>query len=182
MNLLFVVPFIAYATWRREGIAVSSSTLTLSALFGAAFGFVEASVVLYLRAAIGLLPGYGGTLSDVASLSSGIYEQAQILGELPRSLFVIDFVREAATMVMLVSVACIAAQTLRVRAALFLWSFAVWDIFYYASLWTMVGWPASLTTPDILFLIPVPWTSQVWFPLLVSVLSATAVVVTKKRT
>jgi hypothetical protein len=44
-------------------------------------------------------------------------------------------------------------------------------------LWATVRWPYSLLAPDILFLIPVPWVAQVWFPLLVSVLSIAAVVV-----
>jgi len=39
----------------------------------------------------------------------------------------------------------------------FLWAFAIWDIFYYAALWATVRWPLSLRDPDILFLIPVPW-------------------------
>jgi hypothetical protein len=32
-----------------------------------------------------------------------------------------------------------------------------------------------LTAPDVLFLIPIPWISPVWFPLLVSTLCMAAV-------
>lgn len=180
VNLLVGVPFVAYYLWRQKGLIISKRTLLFTAFLGIAFGFVEASVVVYLRAAVGLLPGYGGTLSDVANLSANIYKQAQILGELPRSLLTIELFREAATMVVLLSVAFLAVKTLRERCAIFLWAFAIWDIFYYVGLWSTVRWPSSLLTADVLFLIPVPLVSQVWFPIVVSSLTMTAVVLTRK--
>ena len=182
VNLLLAVPFISFYFWQREGLAISKWVLIISGLFGAAFGFIEASVVIYLRAAVGLLPGYGGTLSDVADLSANIYQQAQILKELPRSLLVVEFFREAATMVVLLGAAFLSVRSLRERWAIFLWTFAIWDIFYYIGLWATVQWPSSLLTPDVLFLIPVPWFSQVWFPVLVSVFVMVAVVVAWKQT
>jgi hypothetical protein len=153
--------------------------LAAAGLFGSGFGFVEAAVVVYLRAAVGLLPGYGGTLADVGRLSSGMYQNAQLLGELPESLLAVEVFRETATIIMLVSVAFLAAKSFRERCALFLWSFAAWDISYYAGLWLTVRWPPSLLTTDVLFLIPVPWVSQVWFPVLVSALSMIAVVLAR---
>ncbi len=48
-------------------------------------------------------------------------------------------------------------------------TFGVWDIFYYAWLWVILGWPPSLPTLDILFLIPIAWVGPVWAPCLVSV-------------
>ncbi len=180
VNLFILLPFAAYYLWKKEGPRISKSILVVSGLFGIAFGFVEASVVVYLRAAMGLLPGYGGTVSDVARLSADIYQQAQILGELPRSLLAVEFFRETATMVMLFCVALLAVKSLRERWAILLWTAATWDIFYYVGLWAAVRWPSSLLTPDVLFLLPVPWFSQVWFPLLVSVLTMVAVVITRK--
>lgn len=50
---------------------------------------------------------------------------------------------------------------------------------YYAALWMTVRWPAALTNPDVLFFIPVPWTSQVWFPILVSILTVAVVLLTR---
>ena len=44
-----------------------------------------------------------------------------------------------------------------------------WDILYYAWLWVFTGWPSSLDTGDLLFLIPVPWAGPVWSPVAVSV-------------
>jgi hypothetical protein len=83
--------------------------------------------------------------------------------------------REAATIVMLGSVALLTAAKLSSRAAVFLWTFAIWDITYYAVLWATVRWPLSLRDPDVLFLIPRPWISPVWYPLLVSALAILAV-------
>jgi hypothetical protein len=76
---------------------------------------------------------------------------------------------------MLLSVALLTSTNSRARAAVFLWTFAIWDIVYYAALWATVRWPLSLSDPDVLFLIPVPWLSPVWFPLLVSALALAAV-------
>lgn len=181
VNLLILIPPVSYYLWRKKGLRISWKVLIITALFGISFGFVEASVVVYLRAAIGLLPGYGGTLSDVASFSANIYQQTQILGELPKSLLRVELFREIATMVMLVSVALVSVKARRERFAIFLWIFAIWDIFYYVGLWTMVRWPTSLLTSDILFLVPVPWFSQVWFPMLISALSIIAIIFVRKR-
>ena len=174
VNLLVLVPFATYFVFRRKGLLLNWRQLTASATFAAAFGFMEAAVVVYLRAALGMLPGYMGTLSELQH-SSQSYEQAASLSQFPQSLLTIEMYREAATLVMLVSVALLAASKTSSRWAAFLWVFAVWDITYYASLWATVRWPASLTDLDVLFLIPVPWIAQIWFPLLVSALTLFAI-------
>lgn len=181
VNLLIFIPAIVYYLWQRNKIVIKKQVLITATIFGAAFGFVEAAVVVYLRAAIGLLPGYGGTLLDVSNLSSTIYQQAQILGELPRSLLIVELFRELSTMIMLISIAFLAVKSKRERWAMFLWAFAFWDIFYYIGLWTTVGWPGSLLDKDVLFLIPVVWYSQVWFPILISLLVIIAVVLCRKK-
>ncbi|HYX67587.1 MAG TPA: hypothetical protein VE825_00520 [Terriglobales bacterium] len=180
VNLLLLIPLLAYLLWRRRGLELSAQQLLLASLFAAAFGFVEGAVVIYLRAAVGLLPGYEGTLADVARLSAGLYRQTQSVRQLPPSLLAVEVVREAATLLMLVSVAVLAAQRARERCALFLWCFAIWDLSYYGSLWATVRWPASLRDTDVLFLIPVPWLSQVWFPLVVSLLALLAVLLARR--
>jgi hypothetical protein len=84
-------------------------------------------------------------------------------------------------MVMLISVTLLTVSRASARWAAFLWLFALWDIAYYAGLWATVRWPASLTDLDVLFLIPVPWIAQVWFPLLVSGLTLVAIAVSAGR-
>lgn len=181
VNLLALVPFLAWTVWRRKGLVVSRQQLIWLAVFASAFGFVESAVVIYLRAATGLLPGYRGTLSDVRRSSAEAYKQEESISEFPESLLTIEVIREAATMVMLTTLALLAGTKLRERCAIFLWTFAVWDISYYAGLWATVRWPASLKDLDVLFLIPVPWISQVWFPILTGVLTLVAVALAAKK-
>lgn len=174
VNLLLLIPFLAYFFW-KERLRLTKNILIIAAVFGIAFGFVEAAVVVYLRATMSLLLGYNAMLGDVVQLSEKL-PTTKILGLLPQSLFTIEFFREAATLVMLASIAFLIVKTFWERWAIFLWTFAFWDIFYYAGLWLLIRWPSSWLNPDTLFLIPVPWTSQVWFPVLVSGLSILAVV------
>ena len=177
VNLLLLVPAINFYYWRtrRHPLAIRGPQLLFAGLFAAAFGFVEGAVVVYLRAAVGLLPGYQGTLADVRRFAPLTDAQAQQIAQFPQSLLTVEVAREAATLLMLVAVAMLAAPRRRERWAFFLWCFAVWDIAYYAALWATIGWPSSFSSVDILFLIPVPWMSQVWYPILVSVLCMLAV-------
>ncbi len=179
VNLLVGIPPLAYFLWRRSRVSLAPQQLLFSGVFAALFGFVEAVVVVYLRAATGLLPGYQGTLSDVIRMSGEFYRQSQALTQFPHSLLTLEVLREAATILVLLSVAFLTASKPRSRAAIFLWTFAIWDIVYYAALWATVRWPLSLSDPDVLFLIPVPWLSPIWFPLLVSTLSLLAVLLTR---
>ncbi len=174
VNLLLLIPLATYFAYRRNGMSLHWRQLITLAIFSAAFGFVEAAVVVYLRAAIGLLPGYTGTFAEFRHSSLG-YTQASSLSQFPQSLLTIEVYREAATMVMLVGVALLSASRTSARWAAFLWVFALWDIAYYAGLWVTVRWPASFTDLDVLFLIPVPWMAQVWFPLLVSLSTVLAI-------
>jgi len=153
--------------------------LLISGVFATAFGFVEAAVVAYLRAAVGLLPGYQGTLSDVMRRSNEFYQQSQAITQFPQSLLTLEVLREVATIVMLLTVALLTAAKTSSRAAVFLWTFAIWDVSYYAWLWVTVRWPLSFKDPDVLFLIPMPWVSPVWFPLLVSTLALLVVLLAR---
>ncbi len=175
VNLLWVVPCLAYAIWRRKRLSLSWFQLIVVAVFAVAFGFVEAAVVVYLRAALGLLPAYHGTLADVRRMAGDTYQQAQLINQFPQSLRTVEVFREAATLVMLAAVSLLSASRARERWAIFLWSFALWDAAYYGGLWATVRWPSSFKELDVLFLIPQPWLAQVWFPLVISGLSVIAV-------
>jgi len=172
VNLLILIPVMAFVQWRKKGLRLPRRQLLFLAIFALAFGFVEGAVVVYLRAATGLLPGYTGSLADVQRSAPEFYKQAEAIRSFPQSLLTVEVVREAATIVMLVSVALLTATGASERWAAFLWGFAIWDMSYYGSLWATVRWPGSLRDFDVLFLIPVPWLSQVWFPLVVSAVTA----------
>src|SRR5260370_16464491 len=105
VNILVLVPPLAWLSWRRGGVPVTVRQLLLSGVFAASFGFLEAVVVVYLRAAVGLLPGYQGTLSDVIRMSGDVYQQSQALNQIPKSLLTLEVLREAATILMLLTVA-----------------------------------------------------------------------------
>src|ERR1700682_4114807 len=97
VNLLVLVPPLACVSWRRGVVPVSVRQLVISGVFAASFGFLEAVVVIYLRAAVGLLPGYQGTLSDVIRMSGDFYLQSQAISQFPKSLLTLEVLREAAT-------------------------------------------------------------------------------------
>jgi hypothetical protein len=119
-------------------------------LYAVAMAFVEAAVVVDLRA-LYYPRGFGFPLVPM-----------------PAAMASIEIAREAATVVMILAVAALAAGGPLETFLLFAWIFGVWDIFYYVWLRVALGWPPSLMTPDILFLIPVPWIGPVLAPLLVS--------------
>jgi hypothetical protein len=190
VNLLVLTPFGLYFVGRSRRIQISGRQLLFATVFALAFGFVEAAVVVYLHAAAGLLPGYTRTLSEVQRLGGAVQQLPPIselpqslvtIKELPESLLTVEVLREAATIVMLLSIALLADSRAKERWAVFLWTFAWWDISYYAALRATIRWPTSLKDLDVLFLIPVPWVAQVWFPLLVSALTLIAVGLGKKQ-
>jgi hypothetical protein len=182
VNLLLLVPLVAYFLFRHEKPQLTRRELLTSAMFALAFGFVEGAVAIYLGVAAGLLSGHSGRLSDVARLSADLHgQQSQPLSNLPPSLLRVEVFREATSMLMLLSVAMLAEQKRKERFAVFLWIFALWDLGYYVALWATVRWPDSPTSTDVLFFIPVPWTSQVWFPILISILTAAVVLLTQRR-
>ena len=138
-------------------------------LFGISFGYVEAAVVVYLRAIYDpirarLHPERGP--HDLFPLITS-QELAAEGPENPRRLL-IELGREAATMVMLGAVALAVARNLQQWIAAFAIAFGVWDICFYAFLKLMIHWPESLSTWDILFLIPLPWVGPIWAPVLVA--------------
>ncbi len=182
VNLLLLVPLVAYFLFRHEKPQLTRHQLLTSAIFALSFGFVEGAVAIYLGAAAGLLPGYAGTLPDVARLSADLHgQEIRHLNNMAPSLLTVEVFREAATMLMLLSVAILAEQKRGERLAIFLWIFALWDIGYYVALRATVRWPYSPPSPDVLFFIPVPWTWQVWFPVLISILTAAAILLTRHR-
>jgi hypothetical protein len=87
---------------------------------------------------------------------------------LPSRAVLIEITREAATIMMLAAVGYVAGRSGMERLALFVYVFGVWDIVYYGTLLLVIGWPPSLMTWDVLFLIPVTWLGPVLAPLVCS--------------
>jgi hypothetical protein len=125
-----------------------SQILLWTGIFAVAMAFLESSVVVYLRALY--YPG-------------GFAFPLKMMDE---HILVTEIFREAATMVMLFTVGIISARSWISRFAIFIYTFAIWDIFYYIFLVFLLGWPPSLFTWDLLFLIPVTWAGPVLAPVI----------------
>jgi hypothetical protein len=138
-------------------------------LFGISFGYVEAAVVVYLRVIYDPIRQRIHPERRPNDLFPLITPQqlANAGPENPHRL-AIEVGREAATMLMLGAVALAVARNLHQWFAAFAIAFGVWDISFYAFLKLLIHWPDSLSTWDILFLIPLPWVGPVWAPVLVA--------------
>jgi len=77
--------------------------------------------------------------------------------------------REVASLLILATVAFLAGRRFLERFAAFLVAFGTWDLVYYLVLRLALGWPESLASPDVLFLLPAPWVGPVWAPMAVAV-------------
>jgi len=140
------------------------------ATYAAAMAWVESAVVFYLRTMIDRIDPY----------------QLQPLPHIG-NLGPAELVREAATMIMLLTVGMLAGGTWRSRLGFSAIAFGVWDIFYYVFLKVMCGWPHSLLDWDILFLLPLPWWGPVVAPVSIALLmiawgTATTQVADRSRT
>jgi len=120
-------------------------------LYAVAMAYVESAVVVYLRA-LYYPHGFAFPLAPIPPAMAGV-----------------EIGREAATLAMLLGVVMLVGTERWERFLAFCVSFGVWDLFYYVWLRVLLGWPPSLLTWDVLFLIPVPWVGPVLAPGLVSV-------------
>jgi hypothetical protein len=116
--------------------------------FAMAMAWVEAACVFYLRALVDRIEPY-----QVNPLP------------IDGALGNVELWREAATLVMLATLGMLAGRTWRARVGYAAIAFGAWDIFYYAFLRVMTGWPKTVLDWDILFLLPLPW----WGPVLAPV-------------
>ena len=136
--------------------------------FAVGMAWVEAASVYYLRAMVDRIEPYQQNPLPIHG----------VLGP-------VELVREAATLVMLLTVGILAGSPARQRWGAFnarTWqnclgytaiAFGVWDILYYVFLRIISGWPKSLFDWDILFLLPLPW----WGPVLAPVCIASLMIV-----
>jgi hypothetical protein len=140
-------------------------------VFGVAFGLIEAAVVVYLRALLGL----SGDL---------IFPLLQSLTPLQAHVMGVELAREAATLLLMLAPAWLFHPRPFLRFLGYMLVFGVWDLSYYGFLEAFLGWPAGPLTYDILFLLPTVWVAPVLCPLLISLVMvafATAYVALAQR-
>ncbi len=121
------------------------------AVFSIAMAWMESSTVVYLRTLVNRVEPYQAAPLPIVN-----------------SFGVTEIVREAATLIMLLTIGWLAGMSWKSKLGFFMAAFGVWDIFYYLFLKIIVGWPHSLFDWDILFLIPLPWWGPVLSPILIS--------------
>ena len=135
-------------------------------LYAAAFGYVEALVVVYIRRLTGMTSGMD--YHQLWAARHLAWNGPAIIAEMSRlGVYQTEYGREIATLLLLLGPAMAAGRTGRERLALFLLTFAVWDETYYLWLKLWTGFPQSLGSTDIYFLVPIAWYGPVWFPVLV---------------
>jgi len=125
-------------------------------LFSTAFGFIEATVVIYLRQ-IYYPEGFSFPIKIISD----------------KTIF-IEYLREFATLILIFSASCVAGKTKMEKFAYFMYIFGIWDIFFYIFLNFFLNWPSSILEYDLLFLIPVAWVGPVLAPVIISVLLISA--------
>jgi hypothetical protein len=121
--------------------------------FALAMACVEGAVVVYLQLALGAKVGAIFPLRP--AIEAG-------------DLVLIEAGREAATLVMIGAIGNLVGRTGLERLAWGAIVFGTWDLCYYAWLQVLSGWPGSLGTVDLLFILPIPWVGPVWSPVAVS--------------
>ena len=129
-----------------------SNKLLWVTLFAVAMGMLESSVVIYLRE-LYYPDGFQFPLKATSY-----------------TIAVTEIFRELSTLIMLLGIGVLAGKNKHERFAWFIYSFAIWDIFYYLFLFLIINWPVSLLDLDVLFLLPVMWVGPVWSPVLLSLL------------
>ena len=128
----------------------------LIVVFGIAFGYIEAAIVVYLRQIFH---------PDGFTFPMTVFG----IDALSRRILLTEIGREAATIVLIFTGAWLFGHNRQQRVAYFLIIFAVWDIFYYVWLKVLINWPASIMDWDILFLIPCTWISPILYPVVISI-------------
>ena len=123
-------------------------TIILTTIFCMAMAYLESAIVVYLRA-LYYPEGFAFPLKLVE-----------------KNIVITEFFREIATVIMLACIGIVAGRKNNEKFAFFIYSFAVWDIFYYVFLKILLNWPGSFFTWDILFLIPSPWVGPVIAPII----------------
>jgi hypothetical protein len=139
----------------RQAGSLQSGRLWWVGLYAIAMAYVESAAVVYLRRLY------------------GIHDLVRDFPRFDPTIGAIEFGRELATLVMLLTAGWIAGRSRQSRLGFVFFAFGVWDIFYYIWLKVFIHWPDSFLSPDILFLVPLPW----WGPVIAPVLIASLMVI-----
>lgn len=135
---------VRYLNMQRNSI----TTFIWIIIFSIAMGYLESAVVVYLR--------------EIYYPEGFVFP----LKLMSQRVMITELFREFATLVMLAGIGIIAGRSWLERFGFFILAFGIWDIFYYVFLYALLGWPESLFTWDILFLLPTTWVGPVIAPVI----------------
>jgi hypothetical protein len=134
-------------------LSTAQTRWLLVVLFAIGMAWVESASVYYLRAMTDRIEPYQANPLPIHG----------VIGR-------VELIREAATLVMLLTLGMLAGRTWPRRLGYTAIAFGVWDIFYYVFLQVICGWPRSLLDWDVLFLLPLPWWGPVLAPVSIALL------------
>ena len=123
------------------------------ALFAVAMAWMESAVVFYLRTMVDRIEPYQSNPLPLVGGLGGV-----------------ELVREAATLLMVLTVGMLAGRTWSGKMAYSAIAFGLRDIFYYVFLRVICAWPRNIMDWDVLFLLPLPWWGPVIAPILIALL------------
>ena len=130
-------------------------TLTILTVYAIAMALLESAVVVYIRRLY--YPDNPLELFPLQFLNT--YDP------------LLELSREAATVIMILTVALLAERSSLTRSfAAFVFVFGVWDLFYYYWLKVLIGWPRSWLAWDVLFLTPGVWLGPWICPAMIALL------------
>ena len=131
---------------------LTSKQMIWVSIFAIAMAMLESAVVIYLRE-LYYPDGFEFPLNATS-----------------RTVAITELLREVATLFMLLAIGVLVGKNKTERFAWFIYTFAVWDIFYYIFLYLIIDWPVSIMDWDVLFLLPMMWVGPVWSPVLLALL------------
>jgi hypothetical protein len=134
-------------------MTVLSYLLALAALC-IAVGYVDAVTTFYVRGMLQVAQEGGGFAQAVTEA-------------MPPRIVALEQTRQAATVLVLVTVAVVAGRNLQQQFGTALYVLGGWVVFRYAAIRTITDWPSSLTDVDTVLYLPEAVYAPVWMPIVI---------------
>lgn len=147
---------------RRRGMTVLSYLITLLALC-IAMAYIDALASFYVRGMI--QAGHEG-----AEFATGAVQ------EMPQRIISLELTRQAAFVLVLLTVAIVAGRNGLQQAGSFIFCVGAWIVLRYIAIRALTDWPASLVELDAVIFLPEPLYAPIWMTLILGLaLGATGV-------
>ncbi len=125
-----------------------------------ALGYLDAVTTFALRGTLEVGP-------EGVDLPRGDLARAAVEA-MPARLIALEQTRQAATVLLLITVAFVAGRNALQQWGTFFFALGGWTVFRYVAIRTITDWPASLTSADAIVVLPRPVYAPVWLPVVVA--------------